>query len=296
MIIGFTGTPGSGKTYEAVKKILDNLSMGRIVYTNIDGIENPICREMIKNYCNISDLALETQLKILEKDQIPEFFDHIPPGALVVIDEIQNEFNSRDWQSEKNKEIGKWATTHRHHGFDLVLILPQVERVDAIVRDVIQWTYVFRKVDFFGGFVQKKYICYAYAGNDATGNPLTKKVRTYNDKIFRCYKSYVSDDIKEIGIMKHVNILKHPVFFILPVVIAVTIYMLFFKSSIGTGDIFGHMKASKSLESRVNPKEKGFRKSVRKVDGEETHRPLTKRYTNNRIIFSNRTGNENFNN
>ena len=36
MIVGFVGTPGSGKSYDAVKKILFNLKKGRHVYTNID--------------------------------------------------------------------------------------------------------------------------------------------------------------------------------------------------------------------------------------------------------------------
>ena len=58
MIIGFAGTPGSGKTYEAVKKITDNLQWGRVVYTNIDGMSDPECLEMIKSYCGLSDLAL----------------------------------------------------------------------------------------------------------------------------------------------------------------------------------------------------------------------------------------------
>lgn len=38
MIIFFDGNSGSGKTYEAVKKIIDNLRRGRKVYTNIDGL------------------------------------------------------------------------------------------------------------------------------------------------------------------------------------------------------------------------------------------------------------------
>ena len=62
MIIGFAGTPGSGKTYEAVKKILDNLQWGRVVYTNIDGIMEPACLEAIKSYCGPFDFALKKQL------------------------------------------------------------------------------------------------------------------------------------------------------------------------------------------------------------------------------------------
>ena len=242
MIIGFAGTPGSGKTYEAVKKILDNLQWGRVVYTNIDGIMDPACQEMIKATCNLSDLALKKQLHWLEESQVPEFWMHVEPGALIVLDEVQKVFSSREWQTAKNNMFASWASTHRHQGFDLVLISQAVERIDSAVRALYEWTYVFRKVNFFGGAVQRKYICYSYGGDDTGGDPLKKTVRTYDPAVFACYKSYVTKDVKELGVMQHVNVLKHPVFFAIPVVLAFTLYMLFAKSSLGTGDLFGTEK------------------------------------------------------
>lgn len=243
MIIGFAGTPGSGKTYEAVKKILDNLCWGRIVFTNIDGISDPSCQEMIKSYCGLSDLALKKQLHILEPHQLEDFWMHVVPGSLIVLDEIQKVFSSREWQTAKNNAFASWASTHRHNGFDVVLITQAIERVDSAVRSLLEWTYVFRKVNFFGGAVQKKYLCYSFGGEDTNGKPLKTSTRTYNPKVFLCYKSYVAKDVKELGVMQHVNVLKHPVFFAIPIVLFFTLYMLFAKSSIGTGDLFGSKAA-----------------------------------------------------
>ena len=243
MIIGFAGTPGSGKTYEAVKKITDNLQMGRVVYTNIDGMSDPECLEMIKSYCGLSDLALCLQLHFLRDDQLADFWMHIKPGCLVVLDEVQKVFSSREWQTAKNNQFASWASTHRHNGFDVVLITQAVERIDSAVRALLEWTYVFRKVNFFGGAVQKKYLCYAYGGDDTGAQPLKKTVRTYDQKIFLCYKSYVAKDVKELGVMQHVNVLKHPVFAAIPIVLILTVYMIFSKSSIGTGDLFGSKQA-----------------------------------------------------
>ena len=250
MIIGFAGTPGSGKTYEAVKKITDNLQWGRIVYTNIDGISDPVCLEMIKSYCELSDLALMKQLHFLEDWQVPDFWMHVQPGALIVLDEVQKVFSSREWQTTKNNAFATWASTHRHNGFDVVLISQAVERIDSAVRSLLEWTYVFRKVNFFGGAVQRKYLCYAYGGDDTSANPLKKSVRTYNPKVFMCYKSYVAKDVKELGVMQHVNVLKHPVFFAIPLVFCFTLYMLFAKSSIATGDLFGSKQAMTAYEQR----------------------------------------------
>ncbi|SHO45309.1 zonular occludens toxin domain-containing protein [Desulfopila aestuarii] len=254
MIIGYVGTPGSGKTYEAVKCILDNLKRGKVVFTNIDGLEKDTCREMIKNVCGLSDLAITRQLKIFEPDQLEDFWNHVEPQSIIVLDEVQKIFSSREWQSEKNKLFGFWASTHRHHGFEVILITQNPERIDSAVRALFEWTYLFRKVNFFGGAVQKKYICYAYAGDDTHGSPLTKRIETYNPLVFRCYKSYVNDDIQEKDIRKHVNVLKHPIFFIIPVVLCFTLYMLFGKSSLATGDIFGTKKVMASFDKKTAQK------------------------------------------
>ena len=249
MIIGFTGTPGSGKTYEAVEKILDNLMKGKIIYTNIDGMFDPECQEMIKSYCNLSDLALTIQLKQLEPDQIADFWMHIEPRCLVVLDEIHKWFSNRDWNDPKNKQFGYWASTHRHYGYEVVLITQNIERVDAAVRSLLEWNYVYRKVNFLGSAVQRFYLCYSYGGDDTSGRPLATNKRRYKPAIFRCYKSYVSSDIKEMPIMQHVNVLKHPVFAIIPIVLCLTIYMVFYKSSLGTGDLFGTDKVTANFEA-----------------------------------------------
>ncbi|WP_319548100.1 zonular occludens toxin domain-containing protein [Desulfogranum marinum] len=290
MIIGFAGTPGSGKTYEAVKKILDNLKTGRIVYTNIDGILDPECKEMIKTVCGLSDFALQRQLKPLAADELQDFWMHIEPACLVVLDEVQNVFSSRDWSSDKNKFFGSWASTHRHHGFDVVLITQKMERIDSAVRALLEWTYVFRKVNFFGGAVQKKYLCYSYGGEDTSGSPLAKSTRTYDARVFACYKSYVSKDVKELNIMKHVNVLKHPVFFAIPVVLLLTLYMVFSKSSIGTGDFFGSRKAMTQYEE--SKKKENKKKAVAPAAQPfSEHTPHIAQLINKdgQIVFTNRT-------
>lgn len=279
MIIGFAGTPGSGKTYEAVQKILDNLMMGRIVFTNIDGMSDPECQEMIKTVCGLSDLALKMQLHFLQPDQLEDFWMHVCPGSLIVLDEVQKVFSSREWQTAKNNAFASWASTHRHQGFDVVLITQAIERVDSAVRSLLEWTYVFRKVNFFGGAVQKKYLCYSYGGEDTNGEPLKKTVRTYQPHVFRCYKSYVAKDVKELGIMQHVNVLKHPVFFAIPIVLCFTVYMTFFKSSIGTGDILGSKKAIHQFEEAKA--KAGFGKSAQPVQ--------TVNNSSSSLVFSNRS-------
>lgn len=248
-IFFFTGTPGSGKTYEAVDKIVKNLRLGKCVYTNIDGMDDPHCQETLKVLAGLDDFQFARQFHHLgyDREVIENFWDHCPEkSSLIVLDEVQKYFSNRDWQAVKNRLFGDWASTHRHQGYDLVIITQNAERVDSAVRSLTEWNYCFRKVNFFGSLIQKGYLCNIFPGEDTNGKPLKRATRRYHSEIFACYQSYVSKDIKEQSIMPQVNVLKHPVFLAIPVVFCFTLYMIFFRSSFGTGDFLGTDKIQKN--------------------------------------------------
>lgn len=256
MIICFSGVPGAGKSYDTVKKILDNLRLGRTIYTNVDGLDDPVCREHIKLYTGLDDYQLNTQLIFLTPDKIVRFWESekvnagtefeserliCEKGSLIVIDEVHKWFNCRDWQTEKNRKFADWASTHRHSGYDVLLVTQDLEKVDKQIRSLVEWTYVYRKINFLGSFVKNSYICYAYSGDDTSGKPLANAKRFYDKRVFACYQSHTTKDIKELSIMTHANILRHPVFYSIPVMVVVFIYF-FSKSSLATGDLFGAQK------------------------------------------------------
>ncbi|MBI4690418.1 MAG: hypothetical protein HY754_09165 [Nitrospirae bacterium] len=169
MIICYEGTPGSGKTYDAVKKILDNLRMGRKIYTNIDGMGDSAKKEYIARLTGLDDITMQLNFFWWDRqdDRWLKFWDHVEVGSLIILDEAQNYFSNREWQAEKNKAFCKWASTHRHYGFDVVLITQNIERIDAAVRALVEWTYRYRKINFMGSMVKRKYICYAFAGDSS---------------------------------------------------------------------------------------------------------------------------------
>lgn len=251
MIVCYEGTPGSGKTYDSVRKISDNLKLGRVVYTNIDGMELPECKAALQAVAGLDDYQFANQFKILLHDQVGNFWEHCENGALIVLDEIHKWFNAREWNTEKNKNFSDWASTHRHYNYDVVLITQRIEKIDSQVRSIVEYTYRYKKIGFFGGLVRKSYIVWTYTSDD-TNDPISKSVRFYDSRIFKCYQSFATKDSRELGIQKAPNILKHPVFLIIPVVLFFTICM-FTRSSLIKGDLFGAGDVQARVASKSIP-------------------------------------------
>jgi len=241
LIIAFVGTPGSGKSYEAVLKITENLKRGRKVYTNIDGLDDPMRHELIRNYVGMDESVFAGLLNYIPKEDWSRFWEICEPGSLIVLDELQNVFRNRDWSSEKNVKFAQWASTHRHHGFDLILLTQYLDSVEKGARELVEWTYKFRKVNMFGKVIQKftgTYFKMAFVGTDTTKDPMQKSVARYKREIFPLYASYVSKDVKELGIMAHGNVLMKPLFIIIPI-IGVMFLLFASRSSLMGGGVMG---------------------------------------------------------
>lgn len=244
MILFYEGTPGSGKTYDIVVKIVANLAKGRKVYTNIDGLDDVACLEMIKFKAKMDDFDIKEKLVHFTTEQAKNFWDYLEPGCMVVIDEAHKIFNARDWQSKENRKCADWCSTARHEGIEAVFVTQKIEKVDSQIRSLTEWTYRYKKINFMGSLINKSYLCFAYAGDDTT-TPISKKAGRYNKEYFRCYKSYAGKDIKELDIQTHANILKHPIFFMIPIALLATAYFLS-QSSLASGDILGVSKIKKA--------------------------------------------------
>lgn len=256
----YEGLPGSGKSYDASRKILSQLILGRRIITNIDGMQLKNCQEAIKHLIDIDDYELWDKLIHINNDQVinikstgkgrdkeyyihDAFWLHACPGDLIVIDEAQNFFNSRDWQAVGNREFGKWASEHRKRGNDLILITQAMEGIESSVRRLVEWCYRYKKLNMLGLFGKNKYMRFALYGQSM--EPLGKKKCTYDPRIFNCYSSYFEEEIKEKGAETPPNIFRHPIFFIIPVLLVVFLYV-FKDSSIATGDLFGTEAAMES--------------------------------------------------
>jgi len=247
MIFLHEGNPGSGKSYDAVRRIIEVLKTGRKVYTNIDGLEKPEKRAAIAALVGIDPPLLDSLLVHLNEKETETFWTFCDHGSFIIIDEIHKWFNSRDWGKEGNRSFSDWASTHRHYGYDLCMLTQRASKVDTQVRSLCEWRYFYRRLNMFGSLFHSGYLCYIYSGDDS--KPLSTKRYSYDPKIFKCYDSYKGNAIEK-KVVNAPNILRHPVFIILCLVFAATAY-LFSQSTFASGDILGVSRAKEKIDATM---------------------------------------------
>jgi zona occludens toxin len=121
----FTGQPGHGKTQRALKEAMKFKDEGRAVYIG-----------------NVKGIDLEaTGFIALERF---EDWESLPDGSVVVWDECYDAIKPRGSSAKVPQYIEKLAT-HRHRGFDFILIAQQTKQLDGFVSGLIEQHWHFRR-------------------------------------------------------------------------------------------------------------------------------------------------------
>lgn len=158
MIYLYTGTPGSGKSYHATydiinklkRKVKKGLKMNRVISNYYLDVNNNDDFILVDN----SDLTVE----YLEKFAIANHQPGIEAQTLVVIDECQILFNSRNWNSQ-SKERMKWLTffsQHRKYGYNFILIAQADFMIDKQIRGLIEYEVAHMKINNFFALLPMK--------------------------------------------------------------------------------------------------------------------------------------------
>jgi len=150
-----TGKLGNGKTLVSVGRILDKLKAGCIVATNLDirlekllGVQNKSARLI-----RVPDKPSADDLYALGSGN--DDYDETKNG-LLVLDECGTWFNSRNWQDKSRKALNDWFLHSRKLGWDVILIVQDVDIIDSQARMAIaEHTCFCRRLDrlhipFFG--------------------------------------------------------------------------------------------------------------------------------------------------
>ena len=187
----YSGTPGSGKSLHAAKTITEWFQKGKPVITNFD-LDVSKHPKAIHTSVDDDDLTPDFLVdyfhsffgdrKVTKKDE---------DTILLVIDECQLIFNSRDYQKKDRKIWIKFFSQHRKYCYRVILIAQMDKMLDKQIRGVIEYEYIHRKLSNFGK--AGKLLSVAMAGELFTAvqmwYPLKLKVGT---SMFRAKKKYYS--------------------------------------------------------------------------------------------------------
>ena len=200
----------------------------RHIYTNIEGLKPwLICAyiglpyEAIADYFHVLGRAVDENGKEYEdKDLVRYWFlkpesirwqtiqngnrqlervpdwdtaEMIERNALVIIDEVQNYYGSRDFAKDYSRSAIDFLTKNRHYGWTLWWMTTNIEQVDVNFRRNTQQVFWLEKKENYGNSnaaVVKKYEGWL-AGDKTLVEPYAKENFSYDKRFFHTYKSYV---------------------------------------------------------------------------------------------------------
>ena len=144
MIRLYSGTPGSGKSLHNAKDVINRSRFGKPIIGNFPA---DLSRFKKANYTYVPNYELTPEFLINYSlyNSSTYTFDH-----LLVIDECQLMFNSRDWQQKGRNEWLSFFSQHRKYGYDVTLIAQFDRMIDKQLRGLIEYEYIHRKLSNYG--------------------------------------------------------------------------------------------------------------------------------------------------
>lgn len=148
MIELYTGTPGSGKSLHCAKIICNRLNRGKGVIANFDINLTIFKKKRIGefHYIDNADLSPDMLMEYAVNNHKRNTNGHIAEAqTLLVIDECQILFNSRDWQARDRMKWATFFTQHRKYGYNIILITQFDRLIDRQIRSLVEYQVIHRK-------------------------------------------------------------------------------------------------------------------------------------------------------
>lgn len=168
MIYFYSGTPGSGKSLHMAKNIYNHIKKGGNVIANFEINEKAIkvpkkkkrgsflymSNDVFFNgthifyndeYINVlpTDILYNYALNFHKRNNKNQIIEH---QTMLIIDEAQILFNSRDWQSKNRREWVTFFTQHRKYGYDVYIVSQNERLLDRQIRGCFEYEVNHKKV------------------------------------------------------------------------------------------------------------------------------------------------------
>lgn len=151
----YSGTPGSGKSLHAAQDMSDYLRCKKLpVVGNFD--LNPDTKGYERfTYCGNADMTPSYLVDFAARYWRDHRFRE--DNILLVLDECQILFNSRDWNSKGSdgkdnarQDWLKFFSQHRKYGYKIIFIAQFDRMIDRQIRALVEYEFKHRKLGNFG--------------------------------------------------------------------------------------------------------------------------------------------------
>ena len=150
MITLYSGTPGSGKSLHAARKIQEQLLLKRDVIANFPINEDIVTKNGKKRIGRFTYRRNDKLTVEFLKAYAKQFHKVAIEGqTIIVIDEAGTMFNSREASAKDRKDWLEFFAIHRHYGFDMILISQHSMQLDRQIRYKIEFDVKHKKANNF---------------------------------------------------------------------------------------------------------------------------------------------------
>lgn len=144
----YSGTPGSGKSLHAARDIRDYLRCKRLPVIGNFTI-NPDTKGA-ERYTYRPNNVLTPQYLVWFAQEYWRDHKFGEDRILLVLDECQLLFNSRDWAQQDRMAWLEFFSQHRKYGYKVLFIAQFDRMIDRQIRSLIEYEFVHRKLGNFG--------------------------------------------------------------------------------------------------------------------------------------------------
>lgn len=154
MITLYSGTPGSGKSLHVAKYIRERLqTRGTVTIGNFYINVKSVKRRRGTYLCVSNHRLTPARLITFARRLSAHYGRRLREGEVVIVlDEAQLLFNSREWQNMGRAGWLSFFTQHRHFGYDVILIAQFDRMLDRQIRSLIEYDVVHRRISRAGWF------------------------------------------------------------------------------------------------------------------------------------------------
>lgn len=202
-IVAYTGLPGSGKSYGVVANVIcPALESGRTVWTNIP-LKLDLIREQYPqaqvHHFDVSDMV----------DRPEWCIQDVPPGCVFVLDEVWRVWPQGTKANSVPLPYKTFLAEHRHrvgadgYAQEVVLVTQDLSQISAFARDLVEKTFIAKKLDAVGA--SKRFRVDVYDGaikgqSGVSSRQINKLFGKYEPSVYRLYQSHTMSQTGSSGL------------------------------------------------------------------------------------------------